>query len=174
MLDEMDASIPEVLVILNAAIANRYFDFPAPIGYVEAHPDFRVVAAGNTFGLGADYDYVGRNQLDAASLDRFAVVRVDYDPKIEEACANGDHSLVEFCRQFRAACEEAGVHVIVSYRAISRMAKLSACMELSEIVETCLVKGLEIDTLNAIDKHLGGCGKWSAAFRRLVAERRGK
>ena len=55
MLDEMDASIPEVLVILNAAIANRYFDFPAPIGYVEAHPDFRVIAAGNTFGLGANY-----------------------------------------------------------------------------------------------------------------------
>ena len=54
MLDEMDASIPEVLIILNAAIANRYFDFPAPIGYVEAHPDFRVVAAGNTFGNGAD------------------------------------------------------------------------------------------------------------------------
>ena len=48
MLDEMDASIPEVLVILNAAIANRYFDFPAPIGYVEAHPDFRVIAAGWT------------------------------------------------------------------------------------------------------------------------------
>ena len=37
MLDEMDASIPEVLVILNAAIANGYFDFPAPIGFVEAH-----------------------------------------------------------------------------------------------------------------------------------------
>ena len=27
-LDEMDASIPETLIILNAAIANRYFDFP--------------------------------------------------------------------------------------------------------------------------------------------------
>ena len=27
-LDELDASIPEVLIILNAAIANRYFDFP--------------------------------------------------------------------------------------------------------------------------------------------------
>ena len=34
MLDEMDASIPEVLIILNAAIANGYFDFPAPIGKV--------------------------------------------------------------------------------------------------------------------------------------------
>ena len=88
MLDEMDASIPEVLVILNAAIANRYFDFPAPIGYVEAHPDFRVVAAGNTFGLGADMEYVGRNQLDMASLDRFAVVEVDYDKDIEMSVAN--------------------------------------------------------------------------------------
>ncbi len=28
MLDEIDASSPEVLVILNAAIANKYFDFP--------------------------------------------------------------------------------------------------------------------------------------------------
>ena len=74
MLDEMDASIPEVLIILNAAIANRYFDFPAPIGYVEAHPNFRVIAAGNTTGNGADFEYVGRNQLDAASLDRFAVI----------------------------------------------------------------------------------------------------
>ena len=27
-LDEMDASVPEVLIILNAAIANGYFDFP--------------------------------------------------------------------------------------------------------------------------------------------------
>lgn len=39
-LDEIDASIPEVLVLLNAAIANRYFEFPN--GRVDAHPDFRV------------------------------------------------------------------------------------------------------------------------------------
>jgi MoxR-like ATPase len=44
-LDEMDASIPEVLVILNAAIANRYFDFPGH-GRVQAHENFRVIAAG--------------------------------------------------------------------------------------------------------------------------------
>ena len=172
MLDEMDASIPEVLVILNAAIANRYFDFPAPIGYVEAHPDFRVVAAGNTFGNGADYDYVGRNQLDAASLDRFAVVRVDYSPAIEEACANGDENLLEFCRAFRKACMEGGIHAVVSYRAISRMAKLSACMDIKEIIDTCLVKGLEVDSLNAISTYVTGCGRWTAGFRHLLEERR--
>lgn len=96
MLDEMDASIPEVLVILNAAIANRYFDFPAPIGYVEAHPNFRVIAAGNTVGQGASYEYVGRNQLDAASLDRFAVEKIEYSEQIENSVACGDLELANF------------------------------------------------------------------------------
>ena len=139
---------------------------------MEAHPDFRVVAAGNTFGNGADYDYVGRNQLDAASLDRFAVVRVDYSPAIEEACANGDASLLDFCRQFRKACVDGGIHTIVSYRAIARMAKLSSCMDKKEVIETCLVKGLEVDSLNALEKSLGGCGLWSAGFKQLITERR--
>ncbi|MCA7081854.1 AAA family ATPase, partial [Staphylococcus aureus] len=47
-LDEMDASVPEALVILNAAIANRYFNFPN--GKAQAHPDFTVVAAAYTTG----------------------------------------------------------------------------------------------------------------------------
>lgn len=150
MLDEMDASIPEVLVILNAAIANRYFDFPAPIGYVEAHPDFRVIAAGNTFGLGADYDYVGRNQLDAASLDRFALVKVDYDREIELSVCEGNKELVDFCDDFRNAAEKAGVRTIVSYRAIGRMNKMMKVMELPEVLATCLIKNLQKDDVNMI------------------------
>ena len=150
MLDEMDASIPEVLVILNAAIANRYFDFPAPIGYVEAHPDFRVIAAGNTYGTGASYEYVGRNQLDAASLNRFAVVRVDYSETIENSVAGGDIKLADFCRAFRKAARDAGQQVVVSYRNIGMIAKMSQIMELDEVIETCLVKGMEKDDLNII------------------------
>ena len=173
MLDEMDASIPEVLIILNAAIANRYFDFPAPIGYVEAHPDFRVIAAGNTFGNGADYDYVGRNQLDAASLDRFAQVRIDYDPRIEEGCANGDQDLLRFCRKFREATKKAGIRTVVSYRAISRMAKLSACMDAAELLDSCLIKSLDLDDLKAIEKDLDGCGKYTGGFRTIITNRAG-
>lgn len=150
MLDEMDASIPEVLIILNAAIANRYFDFPAPIGYVEAHPDFRVVAAGNTFGLGANYDYVGRNQLDMASLDRFAMVRVDYSKAIELKVANGNQELVDFCEDFRNASVKAGVRCVISYRAIGRLAKMEALFDLKDAIKTCLTKSLEKDDLNAI------------------------
>lgn len=167
MLDEMDASIPEVLVILNAAIANRYFDFPAPIGYVEAHPDFRIIAAGNTTGHGADYEYVGRNQLDAASLDRFAIVPIDYSVTIENGMAC-DIELADFCREFRRASEKVGVKVIVSYRAISRLAKMIKLLELKEALSTCLVKGLERDDIHVICKELHE-SKYKRALESLAA-----
>lgn len=172
MLDEMDASIPEVLIILNAAIANRYFDFPAPIGYVEANENFRVIAAGNTFGNGADYDYVGRSQLDAASLDRFAMVRIDYDSRIEESCAQGDEELLGFCRAFRKASQKAGIRTVVSYRAINRMAKLTKVMDADEVLDTCLIKSLELDDLKVMENDLAGFGKYSAGYRKVIEARK--
>lgn len=170
MLDEMDASIPEVLVILNAAIANRYFDFHAPIGYVEAHEDFRVVAAGNTYGLGADFNYVGRNQLDAASLDRFALVEIDYDERIEEACAGGDEDWLRFCRAFRDATEKAGIRTVVSYRAISRGHEMSEMLSKVELLKTCLVKSLSANDLKNLEDDVlrNRCGAYSEAYKELV------
>lgn len=168
MLDEMDASIPEVLIILNAAIANRYFDFPAPIGKVHAHKNFRVVAAGNTLGHGADSEYVGRNTLDAASLDRFAMIKIDYDERIENNVSGGNTELVRFCRAFRKAAEKAGLQVVVSYRAIGRMAKMVTLLPLEEVLDTCLVKGLERDDLKAVNNDLNGFGEYSAAFKKIL------
>lgn len=167
MLDEMDASIPEVLVILNAAIANRYFDFPAPIGYVEAHPDFRVVAAGNTTGQGADFEYVGRNQLDGASLDRFAIVKVDYSRQIEDSLST-DREVVDFCRDFRRAANKAGLNIIVSYRAIGRLAKMSQILDDEEALETCLLKGIEKDDVNMIYQNMSTASKWKDALAKIM------
>jgi hypothetical protein len=168
MLDEIDASIPEVLVILNAAIANRYFDFPGK-GYVEAHPDFRVIAAGNTVGQGADYEYVGRNQLDAASLDRFAVVKVGYSEAIENSVACGNTELAQFCREFRNAAHKAGQQVIVSYRAIGRLAKMLQILTVEEALETCLVKGLEKDDLNIICNGIVLDSKYKRALKNMIS-----
>lgn len=167
MLDEMDASIPDVLVILNAAIANRYFDFPAPIGYVEAHPDFRVIAAGNTTGHGADYEYVGRNQLDGASLDRFSVIPIDYSTEIENGIA-GDIELADFCREFRKASQKVGVQVIVSYRAIGTLAEMIPLLSLEDALRYCLVKGLEKDDINVICNELKD-SKYKTALKKLMA-----
>ena len=145
----MDASIPEVLVILNAAIANGYFDFP--IGKIEAHPKFRVIAAGNTTGLGADNHYTGRYCLDRASLDRFAMIEIDYSPKIELAMSDDDRDLVKFCHAFRAITETSKIECLFSYRTINRIAKLAKVLEdMSEIISISLLKGLSVDDLNII------------------------
>jgi len=172
MLDEMDASIPEVLIILNAAIANRYFDFPAPIGKIEAHPDFRVVAAGNTLGYGADAKYVGRNTLDAASLDRFAVIEVDYDDKIALGVTGGNKELVRFCNRFRKAVDKAGLQVTVSYRAMERMAKMESLMSTEELLRTCLVKGMEKDDIHIVRKGMRGSSKYDEALQ-AIDEKKG-
>lgn len=168
MLDEIDASIPEVLIILNAAIANRYFDFPAPIGYVEAHKDFRVIAAGNTFGYGADFEYVGRNQLDAASLDRFALVKMSYSKAIENAVAFNDDALVEFCEQYRKSAEINGIKVIVSYRAIGRLAKMIPAIGMEEALKTCLIKGLGKDDVRMIANGIDNKNKYKTALLNVI------
>lgn len=167
MLDEMDASIPEVLVILNAAIANRYFDFPAPIGYVEAHPDFRVIAAGNTVGQGATNEYVGRNQLDGASLDRFAVIEIDYSDAIERNVALGNEELLKFCREYRNAARKNGVDIIVSYRGIGRLAKMVNLLSKEEALQTCLFKGLEKDDLSMMLNDISD-GSFKSSMKRVV------
>lgn len=152
-LDEMDASIPETLIILNAAIANRYFDFP--IGKIDAHPDFRVIAAGNTLGTGADNNYTGRYCLDRASLDRFAMVNIDYSQKIEMAMADDNTELVEFCHAFRKVTDKAGIECLFSYRTINRIAKLESVFNnLSKVIQISLLKGLDIDDINILSNEL--------------------
>lgn len=155
-LDEMDASIPETLVILNAAIANRYFDFPT--GKVDAHPDFRVVAAGNTVGTGADSEYTGRYCLDEASLDRFAMVEISYSRQIEDALSNGDSELVNFAHTFRDITEKAGLKCLFSYRTITRVAKLKSMLPLKEVLKISLLKGLDVDDINILKSELKSRG----------------
>lgn len=168
MLDEMDASIPEVLIILNAAIANRYFDFPAPIGKVEANPNFRVIAAGNTYGYGADSSYVGRNTLDAASLDRFAVIEIDYDERIEMNVTDGNAELVKFCHAFRKAANKNGIAITVSYRAMSRIAKMEKLLDKEEVIRTCLVKGMEKDDVNILLNSMESSDSYTESLRKVA------
>lgn len=170
MLDEMDASVPEVLVMLNAAIANRYFDFPT--GRVEASDNFRLIAAGNTFGTGADMEYTGRYQLDAASLDRFALVEIDYSKKIEEAICNGDDDLVDYVHGFRKAVAKAGIKHLATYRSMERISKLKEIMELTEVLKVCLLKSLPQDDLrivvDSMKSEVSSSNKYFAATKKIA------
>lgn len=147
-LDEMDASIPEVLVLLNAAIANGYFEFPA--GKVELnHVHF--VAAGNTVGSGSDELYTGRAVIDQATLDRFAIIEFGYDRNVEISLAKGDVDLVNFISAIRKAAESIGTRATFSYRAIIMVTKLnSSSMGMKEILTIAVFKGLDKDTVKQL------------------------
>lgn len=153
-LDEMDGSIPETLIILNSAIANRYFDFP--IGKMEAHPDFRIVSAGNTCGTGADIEYTGRFQLDASSLDRFALIEVDYSHAIESAVTNDNKELCDFAHAFREVTNRSGIRCLFSYRSLERIAKLEEVFELPKVLKIALTKGLNKDDIRIITNEMSG------------------
>lgn len=166
MLDEMDASIPETLVILNAAIANRYFDFPN--GRVDAHTDFRVIAAANTFGTGADSQYVGRFQLDAATLDRFSVVELEYDERVEDAMAGGNQELVTFARLLRKAFEKTGLDKVISYRGIEMVRKLEGHeLPTKDVLQYTMLKGLRVDDIKQVINSITIDSKYKQAMQQL-------
>ena len=170
--DEADASIAEAMIISNSATSNGYMDFPAPIGNVKAHKDFYYIAAGNTYGLGADYEYVGRNVLDAATLNRMVVIPVDYSPKIEEAMANNDGDLLNFCRKFREAARKCGVKALCTYRNIKAMSVLSDCMPTDKIINYCLTSSMKFDDMSVMNSYMGGCGRWSAGYKTILEQKR--
>ena len=123
LLDELDASIPECIVMLNNALANKEFTFPND-EHVTASPDFHVVAAGNTLGRGNNSQYTARAALDMASLNRFIKVKVDYSEEIELAQCNGDADLVNFIHSFRETVNEMGLDVLATYRDIKHIYQL--------------------------------------------------
>lgn len=164
-LDEIDASCPECLVILNSAIANRYFDFPT--GRVVAHENFRVVCAGNTYGTGADMVYVGRNVLDGATLDRFVVLPFDYDEEVEKQLAY-DEELYTFINKLRKAINEAGLRYIVSMRALINSSKLLQIgMSKKDILKISIIKNMQIDDLNNIVKKINYSSEWVDELKKM-------
>ena len=167
-LDELDASIPEVLIILNAAIANRYFDFPT--GKVTAHKDFRLIAAGNTFGTGADNVYSGRYNLDGASMDRFNVIPIKYSDKIERAITDNDKDLLDFCHAFRGLTKTSNIDCIFSYRALDAITKLKEVLPIKVALKISLIKGMDKDDLILLQKGIKGIpesNKYLRAFKEL-------
>lgn len=78
--DELDASDPGTQLVLNSAVGNRYIG--EPDGLLRLHEDFMIMAAGNTIN-GATKAYNGREKIDAALADRFAVLELPIDNAIE-------------------------------------------------------------------------------------------
>lgn len=157
LFDEIDASSASAVLALNAALANNSADFPD--GVVEKHPDFYCIAAANTFGHGADRVYVGRNQLDGATLDRFVVIEFDYDDALERSLVGSEG--LEWClhvQKVRRAVFRLKLRHVVSPRSSIFGARLLAAGMDRSVVETMTVfKGMDKETRAKIEMEMSLC-----------------
>lgn len=141
--DEVDAWDASALLAANAALANGFASFPDRETPVSRHASFRMVATANTFGNGADRVYIGRNELDAASLDRFATINVDYDLNLERAFSGGNSKWLEHVWEVRRKVTDKNIRHVVSSRAIIRGSEaLAAGFDWNDANEMYLLKGM--------------------------------
>lgn len=141
--DEIDAWDAAALLSINSALANGMVTFPDSRQPVKRHANFRMISTANTFGKGADRVYVGRNELDAASLDRYAVIEIDYDAALESHLCRGNIDWYMFVTNTRRRVLEKNIRHVVSMRAITMGADaLAIGMKRERVEEIYVFKGM--------------------------------
>ena len=162
LFDEIDGGMPPALVALNAMISQDEYSFPD--GVVRKHPDFKVLAAGNTWGRGADRQYTGRMQLDAATLNRFVRVEVGYDEALEHRLAMVEYGafggtdtaqaerFVRLVQRTRALALENDIRdpIISPRQSMSGVRLLAVGSPWNEAVEDVLTTGMDEDTVRTL------------------------
>ena len=105
--------------VVNSALSNGYLSIPnrAKKQTAYRHKDCIIIACGNTWGQGqGSRVYSGRNQIDGATLDRFAQVNYDYDNGLERKLV-GEHSKAyDFLIELRDRVKAKNLQRIVSTR----------------------------------------------------------
>lgn len=121
LIDEMTALDPSVAQVINAALANG--EIETTTGTVLRHPECIIIATSNTFGNGADRQYVANNQLDASTIDRFtgAIIEVNYSVKYE---SQFDQEVVDYIYLLRNCIKTNSLRRIASTRMIQAAEKM--------------------------------------------------
>lgn len=141
-IDEMDAMDSNVLLIFNS-LENNIMYFPD--GYTEPpHENFRFMATANP--QDQHQHYVGRNKLDAATLDRFDQVMVERDPELEKWLV--DEETLTVMDMLRKSLDKVSSSVVLSMRDSIRYQKRKG-LNLLDGYTTKLLKGNQL----AIDKY---------------------
>jgi hypothetical protein len=139
----------------NAAVDGALASFPH--GMFKRHPDFVFIAAANTFGMGANDRYVGRNRLDAATLDRFVKLPWGYSPQLEQHIIADTYAYDTMLR-IRGAVDAAGYDIIISTRAGMRHRLLRTMPDLytaDEALETAYRDGMTTDQWRQVSTKAG-------------------
>ena len=105
--DELDNGNSRATVKLNSFLSNHLdssYSFPNGEN-VKRHGSFRIIAAGNTEGNGADANYNTREKIEESVQQRFIPMYIDYDNDVEKAILEGHDDWYEFVVIFRNATD---------------------------------------------------------------------
>lgn len=105
--DELDNGNSRATVKLNSFLSNHLdssYSFPNGEN-VKRHGNFRIIAAGNTEGNGADANYNTREKIEESVQQRFVPMYIDYDNDVEKAILEGHDDWYEFVCIFRNATD---------------------------------------------------------------------
>lgn len=105
--DELDNGNSRATVKLNSFLSNtKNAGYSFPHGeHVRRHPNFRIIAAGNTAGNGADGVYNTREKIEESVQQRFTPIYVGYDNEVERAILGDYSDWYEFIVLFRNATD---------------------------------------------------------------------
>lgn len=156
--DEVDNSESKALIELNKIIGgDGYKPYIFPNGeIVTPHPNFRMIAAGNTWGDGADSLHNTREKLDGATINRFAIIPYDYDINLEKAILKDYPDMFQFAIAFRTVLVSINYDDIISTRDMAdiKMYLSTGCYTIEEILDLKFIKNKRVDTLTAISSQL--------------------
>ena len=173
LFDEWDVSDNQSVKFFNMLLSQRMFVIPK-YGVVKCHPNFRVIAAGNTKGTGPTANYPTAVIQDASCRNRFVSIYYGYNEEIEMKLAKGDKALVSFVHDLRAAVKESGLDTVISYRNIIN------CKDMQEIpfykgkdaliVKRCFAGDFDEDNFEMVSANLETNNKYTKLFKGLEIE----
>ena len=126
LLDEMDAADPNMMLIINTALANGGFHCPQrhENPYIKRGENVILIGSMNTYGNGADLQYCGRNELDSATLDRFVLLEMDYDIDLEKKLVPNADPLKDWAVNIRKNITKNKLERILSTRKLQALNSL--------------------------------------------------
>lgn len=162
--DELDNGNSRATVKLNSFLSNNLdssYSFPNGEN-VHRHGNFRIIAAGNTEGNGADANYNTREKIEESVQQRFIPMYVDYDNDVEKALLAQYNDWYQFVVLFRDATDAwatnngTAAQGILTTRDAYRIKQYldDGSFDMSRIIKYEFIQTKDLEYLAFLDDHM--------------------
>ena len=163
-LDELDNGVANATVVLNGFTGGNNTSYTFPDGLnTKRHPNFRIIAAGNTNGSGRTVAHNTRQKMDESVMQRLKAVECGYDNRIEDRILVDYQDWLNFVKQFRKAVENIStisgepntIGIFTTRDAEELKEDLDDnSFDMEKLLQYYFIQTKDIDTLNSIYTYL--------------------